>query len=262
MEQIPLEIERNGPVAFVKLNRPEVHNAFDARTIRELSEAFSNLAREEAVRVLVLSGEGKNFCAGADVNWMKSSIHFSAAENEKDARDLHEMLGALYRFPKPTVARVHGAAFGGGVGLISGVDVAIAASDALLSISEVRLGILPAVISPFVTRKIGVANLRTYGLSAKKFSAEEAFRIGLVQEVVPDSELDAAVDRWVNLFLEGGPHAQATLKVLTEETYGLGITQTSKQTVKTIAKIRTGEEGQEGLKAFLEKRPPTWRTKR
>ena len=253
---------KQGPVAYVTLHRPDVHNAFDAELIAEIHQAFTDLGEDPEVRVIVLSGEGKNFCAGADVNWMKSTIDFTTAQNEKDALQLHRMLEAIYLCPKPTIARIQGVAFGGGVGLASAVDVGVASFDSQFCLSEVRLGILPAVISTFVIRKMGLGGLRAYGLSAKKFSAEEALRVGLVNEVVPFTELDSAIHRWIDVFLEGGPQAQAVFKNLSLGVYGASLEEASKRTVKTIAKVRVGKEGQEGLRAFLEKRTPTWRSTR
>ncbi len=259
MDTKTIKITPDGGVVEVRLARPEVHNAFDSRLIGELTSALETLAADSRCRVLILSGEGKNFCAGADINWMRESIRFSRKENEEDALRMHRMLQTLDDFHKPTVGRIQGATFGGGVGLIACCDVAVATDRATFCLSETRLGILPAVISPFVARKIGVSGLRTYGLSARRFAADEALRIGLIQESVPPGELDGAVRAWVDLFLANGPEAMATLKQLSQEIAYLSPEDASIRTAKTIARARTGSEGQEGLKAFLEKRQPGWR---
>ncbi|MBI4161035.1 MAG: enoyl-CoA hydratase/isomerase family protein [Acidobacteria bacterium] len=254
-----LKVIRTENAVEVRLDRPEVHNAFDAALIRELNETLRGLAAEPGLRVLVLSGAGPNFCAGADLHWMRESIRYTKKENEADALRLHRMLRRLYEFPRPTIARVQGGVFGGGVGLVSCCDVAVAAEDATLCLSETRLGILPAVISPFVIRKIGPAGLRAWGLSAKRMTAAEAFRIGLVNEVVPESRLDAAVAEWTGRFLENGPEAMALLKRLTTEVEGAPLGLAASKTGRAIARARAGKEGQEGMLAFLEKRPPSWR---
>lgn len=254
-----LNIKVEGGVARVFLSRPDVHNAFDPALIEELTRTFTWLSNDSEIRVVVLGGEGKHFCAGADIQWMKSTVEFSEAENRADAERLHDMLESIYRCRKPVIARIQGAAFGGGVGLLSAADIAVVAEDATICLSEVKLGILPAVIGSFVTRKVGSAGLRAYGLSAKKMTGAEALRVGFAHEVVPATDLDAAVDRWVHLFLENGPEAMALLKDLSEEIRLLPMAEAKKRTTSTIAKTRTGAEGQEGLKAFLEKRPPTWR---
>ncbi len=262
MAQEKLKIVQKGPVLHIQLSREDVHNAFDADLIRELTEAFEGVGVSKETRVVVLSGKGKNFCAGADINWMKNTMDFSEAENEKDAFNLHKMLETIYHCPKPTIAAAKGVAFGGGVGLIACVDVAICATSSIFSLSEVRLGILPAVISPFVIRKIGVSGLRAFGLSAKRLSAEEALRINLVQEVVSEQELDQVVLRWVDEFLQNGPQAMAMLKELSEYVFSASLEKAAEKTVKTIAKARVTKEGQEGLRAFLEKRTPSFRVQK
>ena len=255
-----LQVTVSSFIARVQLSRPEVHHAIDAELIQNLTETFLTLGKDQNVRVIVLCSEGKNFCAGADVNWMKNSMQFTKEQNEEDAKNLHQMLETIYRCPKPVITRVQGAVFGGGVGLMASSDIAIASREAVFSLSEVRLGILPAVISTFVLRKIGMGAFRAYGLSGKRISAEEALRIGLVQEIVSIEDLDQTVDRWIYEFLQNGPQAMATLKYLSEEVWHTpSIEKSAEKTVQTIVKTRTGEEGQEGLKAFLEKRTPTWR---
>lgn len=263
MSEQGLKIERKGSVAYLQLNRPEVRNAFNAELIQEITDSLRDLSKDKELRALVLSGGGKHFCAGADLNWMRSTIDYTEEENEKDSSRLHAMLETLYRFPRPTIVRVHGAAFGGAVGLISAGDIAVGASNAIFSLSEVRLGIVPAVISPFVMRKIGMGGFRAFGLSAKRFSADEALRIGLLQEVVSPEDLDDSVDRWVHLVLENGPEAMAKLKTLSEQVFGsVDLETASSHTIQTNAKARTSKEGQEGMRAFLDKRAPGWKVKK
>jgi methylglutaconyl-CoA hydratase len=248
-----------GPVATVALARPEARNALNAALIGEVARCFEELAEDEGVRVVVLTGEGPTFCAGADVGYMRDTASFSYEENLKDARRLADMFLAVDDLPKPVVARVQGAAIGGGAGLVAAADLAVAEEEARFAYSEVRLGIAPATIAPFVVRKIGYSRARALFLTGKRFGAELAREIGLVHEVVPEVELDAAVERVAADLLQGGPAAQAAIKEAlrqveaTEPMEALGIM------TQLIAELRIGEEGQEGLGAFLEKREPFWR---
>jgi methylglutaconyl-CoA hydratase len=244
-----LRVERDGPVLRITLARPERRNAFDAALISELTDAFAGVRAERAV---VLAGEGTSFCAGADVDWQRSSIDLSLEENEADAMRLHRMLETIDACPAPVVARVQGYALGGGSGLVACADVALAADDAVFAFSEVRLGIVPAVISPFVFRRIGVGAARRYFLTGERFDARVALGIGLVHEVVP--ELDAAVERVLGDLLAGGPEAVREAKRLARER------PEGVETARIAAARRTSAEGQEGLRAFLEKRPPAWRS--
>ncbi len=249
-----------GPVATVTLRRPEARNALNAALIGEVERCFEELAEDEGVRVVVLAGEGTSFCAGADVGYMRDTAGFSYEENLEDARRLADMFLAVDDLPKPVVARVHGAAIGGGSGLVAAADVAVAEEGARFAFSEVRLGIAPATIAPFVVRKIGHSRARALFLTGERFGADLAREIGLVHEVVPEEELDAAVERVAALLLQGGPAAQAAIKEAlrqieaTEPIEALGIM------TQLIAELRVGEEGQEGLGAFLEKREPFWRS--
>ncbi|HXH97974.1 MAG TPA: enoyl-CoA hydratase-related protein [Gaiellaceae bacterium] len=236
-------IERNGPVLRVTLARPDRRNAFDAAVIAELAEAFVDTGRARAV---VLAGDGPSFCAGADVDWMRSSADLSYEENVADANALRAMLEAVDGCPAPVVARVQGHAFGGGIGLVAVADVAIASPDAVFAFSEVKLGILPAVISPFVLEKIGPGPARRYFATGERFDAATALRIGLVHEVADD--LDAAVDRVVGELLSAGPLAARWAKRLVRER------PEGSETARWIAERRASDEGQEGLRAFLEKR--------
>jgi methylglutaconyl-CoA hydratase len=243
-----LRTKRDGPILRVTLARPERRNAFDAELIAELAEAFSDVGDARAV---VLAGEGESFSAGADVEWMRASVELSYEENVQDARRLRQMLETLNDCPAPVVARVQGHALGGGCGLIACSDVAVAAPDAEFAFSEVKLGIIPSVISPFALAKIGPSAARRYFVTGERFDAPTALRIGLVHEV--SAELDAAVTRIVDELLAAGPEAIRTAKRLVLDR------PEPLATERRIAERRTSEEGQEGLRAFLEKRPPAWR---
>ena len=243
-----LQTRQDGDLLHVTLARPERRNAFDAELIAELTEAFEGVP--EDVRAVILSGEGQSFSAGADVEWMRSSIELSYEENVADARRLRKMLESIDSCPAAVVARVHGHALGGGCGLVACSDIVAAAPDTVFAFSEVKLGIIPAVISPFALAKIGPSAARRYFVTGEPFDAQTAMRIGLVHEVADD--LDAAVDRIVAHLRGAGPEAaRHAKKLVLERPDGLG-------TERRIAQRRTSEEGQEGLRAFLEKRPPTW----
>jgi methylglutaconyl-CoA hydratase len=241
-----LRIERDGPLLRITLAKPERRNAFDAELIRELHEAFSDVGD---ARVVVLSGEGPSFCAGADVEWQRSAIDLSYDENVEDALRLYRMLEAIDTCPAPVVGRIQGYALGGGSGVAACLDVGIASEDAVLGFSEVKLGIIPAVISPFVLPRIGDA-ARRYFLTGERFDARTALRIGLVSEVTDD--LDGAVDRVVGELLTSGPEATREAKRLIRERPG------NEAAAQVAARLRSGEEGQEGLRAFLARRKPAW----
>ena len=244
-----LRTERDGDVLRITLARPERRNAFDAAVIAELAEAFVAVGRARAV---VLAGDGPSFSAGADVDWMRSSADLSYEENVADANALRAMLEAIDGCPAPVVVRVQGHALGGGAGLVAAADIAIAAPDAVFAFSEVKLGIIPAVISPFALARIGPGAARRYFVTGERFDAETALRIGLVHEVAED--LDGAVERVVGELLSAGPQAARWAKRLVRER------PDGPETARWIAERRTSEEGQEGLRAFLEKRPASWRS--
>jgi methylglutaconyl-CoA hydratase len=250
--------QRDGPVLRVTLNRPEVRNAFDEEVIAGLDTLAANAASDRQLRALVLGGSGKAFCAGADVAWMAKSIAYSQRENLSDAEDLARMLERLDTLPFPVIGRIHGAALGGGVGLAAICDIAIAAEDAVFALSEVKLGILPAVVAPYVIRKIGISAARELFLTGSRFGAVHAKQIGLVHEIVPAAELDAAVTRRLAEVMTAGPRAIATAKALIREIAAAHPNDVIGLTTNTIAAQRVSEEGQEGLRAFLEKRKPSW----
>ena len=255
-----IEIERRGPVAHVWMNRPQVHNAFNATLIRELEQAWDELAGDDSVRVVVLAGRGKSFSAGADLNWMKEAAGYTEAENLADARRLAGMLLKLAQLPHPTIARVQGAALGGGTGLAAACDICIAAERAVFATSEVRFGIIPSAISPYVIRAIGPRQAGRYFQSAERISSVRAAALGLVHEVAGDeADLDARIDGIVAALLEGGPKAQAAAKSLivavTPESIGPALVE---DTARRIAGLRATPEAREGLSAFLDKRAASW----
>ena len=243
-----LTVERDGSVLRIVLTRPDRRNAFDAALIAELAEAFVNIGRARAV---VLAGEGASFCAGADVDWMRASARLSFDENVADANAMRRMFESIDQCPTPVVARVQGHALGGGTGLVAAADIAIAAPTTQFAFSEVKLGIIPAVISPFALAKIGVAHARRYFVTGERFDAATALRIGLISEVADD--LDGTVDRVVGELLSAGPQAARWAKRLVRER------PDGPETARWISERRTSDEGQEGLAAFLEKRKPSWR---
>lgn len=255
---VATDIDPRG-VATVTLNRPDKHNAFDDGVIAELRAAFDGLAARDDVRVVVLASTGKSFSAGADLGWMKRMAQYDHAHNLADARLLAAMLKALHELPQPTIARVQGAAFGGAVGLVSCCDMAVAATRASFSLSEVKIGLIPATIGPYVIRAMGERAARRYFTTAERFSAAEAYRLGLVSELVDEEELDATVAGLVDSLLHNGPAAVRAAKQLVADLAGREITAgLVEDTCERIARIRVSAEGQEGLGAFLDKRQPGW----
>ena len=254
-----LQIEKTGKVATVRLNRPDKHNAFDEHLIAELTQAFRDLASDATARVVVLAANGQSFSAGADLDWMKRMSAMGRAENERDAMALANLMDAIDRCPKPVVGVIQGAAFGGGVGLVACCDIAIATSSASFCLSEVRLGLIPAVISPYVAAAIGPRACRRYFLTAEKFDAATAERLCLVHRVVAPEALEAARDETIKHLLNGGATAQAAAKDLIQRVTGAPIDDALRRdTAARIADARASAEGKEGIAAFLEKRKPNW----
>jgi methylglutaconyl-CoA hydratase len=252
------EVREDG-VATVTLNRADVHNAFNDAVIADLTDVLRRLGSDDTVRAVVLRAEGKSFSAGADLGWMQRMAGYGFEENLRDAAALAELMRVLNFLPKPTVARVQGAAFGGGVGLVACCDIAIASEAAAFSLSEVRLGLIPAVISPYVVAAVGERAARRYFLTAERFDAAEALRIGLVHQVVPADQLDTAVDAILTRLSEGGPAAQRAAKDLIFAVAHRPVDQALiHDTAERIANIRASSEGREGLAGFLEKRKPAW----
>jgi methylglutaconyl-CoA hydratase len=256
-----LLVEKKDGVARVTLNRPEVRNAFDDALIKLLHEAFVSLAKDQSVRAVVLAGNGPSFCAGADLNWMKRMAGYDYAGNLRDAQGLADMLAALDRMPKPTIARVHGPAFAGGTGLVAACDIAVGTKEAKFCFSEAKLGLSPATISPHVLRAIGERAARRYFLTAEVFDAEEAFRIGMLS--ILTDRLDETIDGLLQHLLAGGPEAMKKIKDLVRAVSSRPLDDALvADTAKRIAEIRVSPEGREGIASFLEKRKPSWHSRK
>ena len=252
-----ISISRDGPVVRVTLNRPEVRNAFNEHVIAELTE-WAAAVPGSGARVAVLAGAGKAFCAGADLTWMSKMVAYSREENERDAMAMSAMFNALDTLPIPLIGRVHGAALGGGTGLAAVCDIVVAADNATFGFTEAKLGILPAVISPFAIRKIGISAARELFLTAARFSASRAQQLGLVHMVTSEAELDPAVDSYVRELLTSAPDAIAGAKRMIASVAGQPPASVAHLTAETIARHRVSEEGQGGMRAFLEKKPAPW----
>ena len=254
-----LQLHRDGDVARLRMNRAQVHNAFDAGLIADMQAALESIATDANIRVLVLEAEGPSFSAGADLNWMRGMATASEAENREDSLALARLMRTLDELPKPTIARVQGAAFGGGVGLVACCDIAIGVPEAKFGLTEAKLGLLPAVISPYVIRAIGPRQARRYFASGEIFDAAEAHRIGLLHAVVNATTLDSAVQRQIDLLLKAGPLAAAAAKLLVRDVGAHGdADRHDADNAALIARLRVSPEGQEGLGAFLDKRNPSW----
>lgn len=255
-----LEILHENGVATVWLNRPEVHNAFDEHVIAELTDALRALDADGNVRAVVLAGRGKSFCAGGDLDWMRRMAGYGRNENLRDATALAEMLRTLATLSKPTIARVHGAALAGGTGLVAACDIAVAAPEASFGTTEVRLGLIPATIGPYVVRTIGARAAQRYFLTGERFGADEALRLGLVHEVVATDALDARIGELLDALLAAGPQALASAKRLVADVAARPIdTALIVRTTELIADARGSDEAREGIAAFFEKRKPAWR---
>jgi methylglutaconyl-CoA hydratase len=255
-----LDIQMHGPVARVFLNRPEVRNAFNDGVIAELTGAFTTLPQDPSLRAIVLGGHGKAFCAGADLNWMRAMAGYSWEENRADAQALADMLWAGWSCPLPVVGRIQGDCYAGGMGLAAICDVRVAAEGVQFCLSEARLGLLPATIGPYVVRALGEPASRRYFVTAERFDAATAQRLGFVHEVVSAEALDATVDAVVAALVAGGPAAVRSCKALVQDVAGREITaELRADTARRIADIRASDEGREGVQAFLNKREPAWR---
>lgn len=252
-----VELARRDAVATVTMRRPEVHNAFNERVIAELSEAFDAVTSDAETRVVVLAGEGRSFSSGADLDWMRRASELSEDENRRDAAALARMLRAVAGCRCPVVARVQGSAFGGGAGLVAAADLAVATESARFGFTETRLGLVPATVAPYVVEKIGPGWALRLFLTGERFDAARALAIGLVYRVVPDAELDTAVDEVVTTLLAGGPQAQRACKELVRRV-ALDGPAIDEYTSELIARVRASDEGREGVRAFLEKRTPRW----
>lgn len=257
-DSVLFSVDERG-VATVTLNRPEKHNAFDDALIAELSATFDNIAADDNIRAMILASEGKSFCAGADLNWMRRMAEYGYEENLKDANALADMLWKLNFMPKPTIARVQGAAFGGAVGLVACCDMAVGSKLSKFCLSEVKLGLVPATISPYVIDAIGARLSRRYFTTAEVFSSQQAYEMGLLSESVTEEELDGKINDLIEKILKNGPVAVGAAKQLIFDVANRPMDKAiAEQTSQCIANIRVSKEGQEGLHAFLEKRAPNW----
>ncbi|WP_455140285.1 enoyl-CoA hydratase-related protein [Candidatus Hodarchaeum mangrovi] len=255
-----IKVKISNYVAVVTLSRPEIHNAFNSLMIEELTTAFKLLENDEEVRVIVLTGKGKSFSAGADVNYMRESKEFTYEENEDDALRLEELFYTIYKTPKPVIGRINGSAFGGGIGLISVCDISLIVKNAKLAFSEVNLGILPAVISPYIISKIGFSNATRFFLTGERFDGQKALDIGLVHEIAENlEELDLKLTEIINHLFNSSPAAMKSIKEVLNQNRGSELKNIREYCIKKIAEVRTSDEGKEGLTAFVEKRSPRWK---
>jgi len=253
-----IEVLKENKILRVFLNRPDVHNAFNDVMISELQSVYDDAAKDDGIRVVVLTGRGKSFCAGADLHWMKGQIEYSFDENLEDALKLAELMYSIYHFPKPTIGRINGSTIGGGTGLTAVNDIVIASLDARFSLSEVKIGLVPACISPYVLKRMGEKNCREYFITGERLTAEKAKGTGLVNQVTEFENLDKVVDSYVQKILTSGPNAISVSKELVEKVPAMSIDDAKAYTAEVIAKLRVSEEGQEGMNAFFEKRKPAW----
>lgn len=258
MSYSTISFEKDGSLAYVTFNRPEVHNAFNDIMLKELLDLFDKISKEKALRVVVVTGEGKSFCAGADLNWMKCVKDYTYEENLKESLELAECMYRIYSCPKPTIARVNGAAIGGGTGFVAVCDFAVASETAKFSFSEVKIGVVPACISPYVVKKVGEGRCREFFLTGERLSAERVRDAGLVNKVVPPKELDKTIDSYIKQLLSSGPEALKMCKDLLEKVSEVSLEEVKKYTAEVIASLRMSPEGQEGMEAFLKKRKPGW----
>jgi methylglutaconyl-CoA hydratase len=253
-----IRIEKEGPVARVKFCRPEIHNAFNDTLIYEMTDLFTSLKEDKDLRVIVLTGEGKSFCAGADLNWMRRVKDYSFEKNLEESLSLANLFWLLYTMPLPIVGRINGAAIGGGTGFVAICDVSVAAESAKFSFSEVKIGVVPACIGPYVVKKIGEGKAREFFISGERLTAAQAHRIGLVNRYYPDDKLDEEIDKLVKTLLSSGPNAIKMAKELVSNVPLMTQVQFTPYTAEMIAKLRKSDEGQEGMDAFLNKRKPNW----
>ena len=253
-----IEYARAGNIARIIFNRPEVHNAFNSLMISELDDVVEKVRKETSIRIVVLSGHGKSFCAGADIQWLRDIVNYSFEQNLEESLQLAEVLYKIYVLPKPTIAMVNGTAIGGGTGFLSVCDMSVASEEAKFGLSEVKIGLVPAAIAPYVIRRIGESHAREYFLTGERISAKKALEIGLVNRVVPLEKLEKTVEELIPLLLTSGPEAIASCKELIRNVPNMSFEEVKKYTARMIANLRVSEEGQEGMSAFLEKRKPEW----
>ena len=253
-----IKYEKKNQVGYATFSRPEIHNAFNSTLIREMLHLFSEIEKDADLRLVVLTGEGKSFCAGADLNWMRSVINQTFEENLAESHELAELLHKVYSCKKPVIGRINGAAIGGGTGFVAVCDIAIASKLAKFSFSEVKIGIVPACIGPYVVKKMGEGKARELFITGERMNADRAFEVGLVNKVVEHDQLDAEVEKLISLVLSSGPEAVGVAKKLVSEVPGMPPDEYKPYTAEMIARLRLSDEGQEGMDAFLNKRPPKW----
>ena len=258
MKYETIELKRENDVVKVILNRPEVHNAMNEKLMKELTSCFKKLRDDDDIRIIILTGNGKSFSAGADLNWMKSMAHYSKEENIKDSRLLLDLYETIYNCPKPVIGLINGHAFGGGIGLIAVCDISIATPGKKFAFSEVNLGIIPSVISTYIVRRIGLINMRRLFITGEHFDSEYANKIGLIDYIISDEEIDTEVQKYVKLLRSSGPKAIIEVKDLINKYQNMSISKYKEHTVKKIAELRVSDEGQEGINAFLKKRNSKW----
>ena len=258
MKYETLEIQRQNDITTITLNRPELHNAMNEKLMKELTSCFKKLNKDNSTRIIVLTGKGKSFSAGADLNWMKSMSNFSREENIQDSKLLSDLYETIYNSPKPIIGYINGHAFGGGIGLIAVCDITIAPPDKKFAFSEVKLGIIPSVISTYIIKRIGISNMRRLFITGEKFSSQYAKKIGLIDYVVPEEEIDEEIKKNIEKLKTSGPNAIIEIKKIVEKYQKMDIGKYKEHTVKKISELRISKEGQEGIKAFLEKRKTKW----
>ncbi|MCX6667725.1 MAG: enoyl-CoA hydratase-related protein [Euryarchaeota archaeon] len=253
-----IDVLKDNDIATVMLNRAEVHNAMNERLIKEITTCFKELANDEKTKVIVLTGKGESFCAGADLNWMKSMVMYSKEENTRDSRLLLDMYETIYSCPKPVIGKINGHAFGGGVGLIAVCDINIATIGSKFAFSEVKLGIIPSVISTYVARRIGLSNMKRLFITGERFNSQYAKEIGLIDFVTEKDDFNSTVERYIDQLKSSSPKAIKEIKNLVNNYKKMDIEKYKEFTVEKISELRVSDEGQEGMNAFLEKRRPKW----
>ena len=258
MAYTTITYDKQDSVGTITFNRPEIHNAFNDTVIDEMSHLFTELAKDASLRVVVITGKGKSFCAGADLNWMRSVVTQSYEQNLNESNRLADLFYQIYTFKRPVIGKINGAAIGGGTGFVAVCDIAIAAESAKFSFSEVKIGVVPACIGPYVIKKMGEGKARELFITGERMKADRAFEVGLVNKVVKDSELDSDVDALIKSIQSSGPQAVAMAKKLVSEVPSMTPQQFKPYTAEMIAKLRISDEGQEGMDAFLNKRKPNW----
>ncbi len=258
MKYKKIDVSKKNNITTIFLNRPNVHNSMDEQLIKELTECFKELNKEKNTRIIVLTGKGKSFCAGADLNWMKSMVNYSKSENIEDSNILLELYDTIYNCSKPVIARINGHAFGGGIGLFAVCDITIAKNDCKFAFSEVKLGIIPAVISKYISKRINFSDMKRLFITGERFDSNYAKDIGLIDIVVPKNELDVHVKKYIDILFNSGPNAIFEVKKLINACETMDNERYKKFTVEKIAELRVSEEGQEGINAFLNKRKSKW----